>query len=280
MKSIWAHVLVKNEERYLWYAVTSVIDFVDRVLLWDTGSSDNSLQIIREIQKNYPSKVDFKETGEVTPERYTEIRQEMLESSKSDWFLLVDGDEVWWKDSIKKVTKVIQEKGDSMESLVVKMIYPIGDIFHYQEEAAGNYQIDGEKGHIAVRAVNCKIPGLHYEKPHGKQGIYDAKGVLIQNRDATKRLHLDASYLHFSHLPRSGNRMGDLLVPKRKMKLKYEVGYPFPKDYFYPEVFFRPRPSIAPSIWGRMDNRFLLRATLETPLRKAKRRIFKRKVGY
>ena len=49
-KNIWVHTLVKNEEKYLWYAVMSVADFVDKVLLWDTGSSDKTVEIIKQIQ--------------------------------------------------------------------------------------------------------------------------------------------------------------------------------------------------------------------------------------
>ena len=57
---IWGHTLVCHEERYLWYSVTSVIDYLDKILLWDTGSTDNTLKIIRDLQKTYPDKIDFK----------------------------------------------------------------------------------------------------------------------------------------------------------------------------------------------------------------------------
>ena len=99
---IWAHSLVRNEERYLWFAVTSVIDYVYKVLLWDTGSSDNTLNIIRELRKAFPNKIDFKQVREVDKDKFTLMRQKMLDQTKSDWVILVDGDEVWWDDSIKK----------------------------------------------------------------------------------------------------------------------------------------------------------------------------------
>src|SRR4030042_3759282 len=109
MKSIWAHVLVKNEERYLWYAVASVIDFVDKVLLWDSGSTDGTLGIIAELIKKYPGKIDFKKVKIETPEGFTGVRQQMLEETASDWILVVDGDEVWWEDSVKKVVETINQ---------------------------------------------------------------------------------------------------------------------------------------------------------------------------
>src|SRR3989344_48467 len=97
---IWSHHLVRNEERWVWYSVMSVIDHVDRVLLWDMESDDKTFEIIREIEKRYPDKVDVKSISKVTPEGFAKVRQEMLDTTKSDWFIVVDGDEIWWDDSI------------------------------------------------------------------------------------------------------------------------------------------------------------------------------------
>ena len=107
-KNIWVHTLVKNEEKYLWYAVMSVADFVDKVLLWDTGSSDKTVEIIKQIQNIKGDKVEFKEVGEVDPEEFTKVRQQMLQQTKSDWFMILDGDEVWWEKSIKEVHEDIK----------------------------------------------------------------------------------------------------------------------------------------------------------------------------
>jgi len=62
------------------------------------------------------------------------------------------------------------------------------------------------------------------------------------------------------------------LVYKRAKKLKYELGSALPPDFYYPEVFFRDRSKIVPSIWQPMDFKFKLRAFFETPLRKIYRR--------
>ena len=46
---IWAHTLVMNEDRFIWYAVMSVIDYVDKILIFDTGSTDGTVRIIKGI---------------------------------------------------------------------------------------------------------------------------------------------------------------------------------------------------------------------------------------
>ena len=278
---IWAHTLVRNEERYIWFSVMSVINYVDKILIWDTGSTDNTVSIIREIKKKYPEKIDFKKVGKVDAQKFTEVRQEMLDITKSDWFLIVDGDEVWWDGGISKVTQIIRKHGNNLETIVNGYFNIIGDIYHYQEEKAGKYKIDGKEGHLTIRAINRSIPGLHFGKPHGIQGIFDKGDRLIQERDIKKRMSIDESlYLHFTHMIRSKDFSENLKVMKRDIKFKHELGFRFPLDFYYPEVLFRPRPTIVPSPWEKMNKNYILRALIETPLRKFKRRVLRTKSGY
>lgn len=277
---ICVHTLFKNEERFLWYSVMSVINHVDKVLLYDTGSTDNSALIAEEIKKMFPDKVEFKKAGNVDPKEFTKVRQEMLDRTKEDWFLVVDADEIWWDTSVRKVVKKVKKNGDRLESISVPMVYLIGDMFRYQEESAGKYKIADKTGHISLRGINRKIPGLTSSKPHGTWGWTDEEGKMIQERDKKKILFIEAPYLHATHLRRSETKEKDREVVKRSQKYKYELGIPFPKDYYYPEVLFKKRPEIVDSVWKRMDTSFYLKALLETPLRKAKRRLFRGKVGY
>lgn len=277
---IWVHTLVRNEERYIWYAVMSVIDYVDKVLIWDTGSEDSTLKIIEKIKKARPDKVSFKEVGKVNPEEFTKVRQEMLDETNADWFMIVDGDEVWWEETIKEITGEVKKHGKELESIVMPTINLVGDIYHFQEGAAGQYRLAGRKGHFNLRAVNRKIPGLHFKKPHGQIGLYGGDGVLIQERPKKYRKFVNAPYLHFTNVIRSASRKDDLVVPKRRMKLKYELGIPFPHDFYYPEIFFRKRPEIVPNSWETMGFPFWIRALFETPARRLKRRLITDRVGY
>ncbi len=276
---VWAHVLVKNEERWLWYSVSSIVDHVDRVLLWDTGSTDRSLEIEKELVSKYPDKIIFKERLQKTAEDFTKVRQEMLEATNSDWFVVVDGDEIWWEESIKKIVETINKNGEKIESIVVPTINLVGDIFHYQEKSAGKYRISGKVGHFNLRAINRSIPGLHAFGPHGQMGWVDGDDKMIQDRDKEKIVFLEAPYMHTTNLTRAGEGK-DKDVIKRLKKHKYEIGINFPKDYYYPEVFFGERPEFVPSPWDRTTKSFKFRALIETPLRKIKRRIWKGGVGY
>lgn len=290
---IYSHHLVRNEERWLWYSVTSVINYVDKILLWDMESDDNTPKIIAEIRKQYPEKVSSTTVKKVDPQGFAKVRQQMLDETDSDWFIVVDGDEIWWDESIRKVTESIRStrsikstagtKGRNsmqIESIVVPMYNVVGDIFHYQEEKAGMYTLTGKKGHYALRAIKRNIPGLSSDKPHGTWGWTDKEGKMIQDRDPQKIKFIDAPYIHTTYLQRGGSKESDRRVIKRPGKFKYEIGIPFPKDFYYPEAFFKDRPQIVPSPWTVMSEEFKRRAIMETPLRKIKRRVLKGRVGY
>ena len=269
---IWANTLVKNEDRFLWFSVMSVINQVDKILIWDTGSTDATISQIQKIKKLYPDKVDFRQVGNVTAESFTRMRDEMLQKTLADWVILVDGDEVWWDEEIQKVIKLIRTQGNELESIVNIYYNLVGDIYHYQEKSAGMYEIDDQKGHLNIRALNTKIPGLHVANPHPQDAYFDKFGIPIQQRDPKKRIKLSGpNYFHLTHLVRSTLQNNE--VPKRSMKLKYEIGNRLPYDFYYPEVFFRPKPIIVPDPWQKMERSYLLRSLIETPFKKI-RRIF------
>lgn len=278
---IWANTLVKNEERYIWYSVASVIEHVEKMLIWDTGSSDETVEIVKEIKKWWPDKIEFKEIGEVDINQFSEVRQEMLKVTKSDWVMIHDGDEVWWDKSIKETVSFIRENNTRYETVVTQYKNLVGDIYHYQEDSAGKYKIDGKSGFLTIRFMNMNIPGLNVYKPHGQQGFFDKDGLLIQDRDRSKRKHIPGySYLHFTNLVRSESRNLDLKVPKRKIKYKHDLGHQLPLDYYYPESFFKDHPEIIQQPWLKRSRSFYLYSFVLTPFRRAKRKFIQTKSGY
>jgi len=277
---IWAHTLVKNEERYLWYALKSVINHVDKILLWDTGSTDNTIEICEYFKKKYPTKISFKRLKGVSAESFPKVRQMMLDETSSGWFLVLDGDEVWWEDSIKKVVSKIKKDGEKIESVVVPTFNVVGDVYHYQDQNTGKYTLAGKTGHFALRAIKRSIPELSSKNPHGTWGWVDGRGKMIQDRNPKKIAFIDAPYMHFTNVPRSSTREEDLKVIKRKKKLKYEIGKTFPSDFYYPEALFVKKPDFIPSPWEVITNYYKVRAYLETPLKKIKRKFEYGKVGY
>ena len=267
---IWANVLVKNEDRYLWFAVSSAIDFVDKVFIWDTGSQDKTLDIIKLLQEKYPNKIIFDQKGSQDADGITALRQQMLEQSKCDWILLLDGDEIWWHKSLEESIKIIEENSKSLYALVNPVFNLVGDIYHHQPESAGQYQLLGRKGHFNIRFINRQIPGLHIKGTYPLEGFYDSDEVLIQQQEDHLQF-IDAPLLHCSHLSRSTLAHGDAAAVKRASKKKYQFGQKFAKNFKFPEVLSKPFPEIVPNPWIKMSLGYKIRAVAETPFRLLKR---------
>lgn len=265
-KTIWGHTLVKNEDRFIYFAILSVINHLDKLLIWDTGSTDETVSIVKYLQNKFPDKIELREFKNIDAKGISHLRQKMLDKSICDFILLVDGDEVWWDGSLKRI---INSLSKDIYAVVSPVINLVGDIYHYQEHEAGQYQILGKKGHFNIRAINRKIPKLHLKGEYPLEGYYDYKERLIQNLDE-KIIFVDAPYLHFSHLRRSTNEDKKTL---HRRKFKYEIGKKFPENFKYPKVLYMDRPEFVFNPWKKPDLKFKLRAAFETPLKKLKRRL-------
>ncbi len=259
LPKITVHCLVCNEERWIWFAIMSVIDYVDEILIWDNGSTDKTLAIVRSIDN---PKIKIKELGVIDASTFTEVRNQMLKEVKTDWMMILDGDEIWTDEALiesqKQMTADIHYLVNSYYNLV-------GDLYHYQDENAGRYKIKSWTGHLNIRFINKNlIPGLHFANPYGSEGPVDTQERSIQDVDAYRTKFVESKYFHTTHLTRS-DKSG---VMMREPKYKYELGHLFPNDFSFPKVFYLPNVN---NPWTRRGLIFVLNACWQTPLRHLKR---------
>jgi len=277
---IIVHCLVENEGRFIWYAINSVLPYVDQMMVWDMGSTDDTWEIVNSIESD---KIGRRQVPVATsPDDLTTVRQQMIEETGKDftWLMILDGDEIWPESSIETVTNFAREN-PSYESIVVRTNNLVGDIYHRLPESAGRYNLSGHTGHLALRFMNLKqIGGLCVSRPHGTQGFFDSEDRLVQDRDAKKIKFLDLPYHHATHLPRSLAKIGDLLVPKRKQKLKHEVGEKIRREEIPMIFFIKDHPDIVPNVTSSAPLSFWLKSFVLTPLRRLKRIIIKSPAGY
>ncbi len=269
---ITVHTIVKNEEKWIWYALMSVTEYVDKILVYDTGSTDKTVKIIKTISD---PKVVFEEKGPVDRVGLVKLRQEQLERTQTDWFLLVDGDEIWPKSAIWELKTAIEAAPSSIYGIVVRAWNLVGDVYHYHEESENYHWPFAPRkflGWANLRAVRRSIPGLKISGKYPLEAYYNETGTPIQNKGEARLIFLKERYFHTSYLPRS-NFLNDLITLNRK--LKFEIGKKFPQDFEYPEVFYIKRPQIIPSPWQKQNFLFKLIAFLQTPFRKWRRKLLK-----
>ena len=93
-------MIVKNEEKYLYDCLKSVNDIVDEIVLVDTGSSDNTINIAKEFNArvfNFSWCDDF-----------SAARNFALSKSNGEWILYLDADERLSAKSIHELKHIIK----------------------------------------------------------------------------------------------------------------------------------------------------------------------------
>jgi glycosyltransferase involved in cell wall biosynthesis len=254
MNTITAHCLVKNEENFVWYAIKSVIDFVDKIIVFDTGSTDNTVEIVQGLVKEYPDKIIFAEKGECDKKRHTELRQEMVDRTTTDWFMILDGDEVWTKRGMEEAKKTIEENKE-VECLVAPFYLCVGDVYHRYFKK-GKFNILGEIGNLTVRFVR-KINNVHWAGGYGYDSLFDGnENIFFTTKNSS---FLENHFWHLTHLTRSslqtdyssGKSRGNKIIPTYffvGIKIKESV----------PEVFIvRPSSVIKLSFVSSFGNFFV-----------------------
>ena len=187
MATITAHCLIKNEENFVWYAIKSVVDFVDKIIVFDTGSTDKTVELIKKLAEEYPEKIIFEEKGSCDKVRHTHLRQEMLKKTNTDWFMILDGDEVWTKRGAEEAIKIISE---NKVNIIETFFYEcVGDIYHTHIKS----------GYKTVRFVKCG--GVQWKGEYGIDTLVSQKtqqGAISQNDAVLKN-----KFWHLTHLRRS-----------------------------------------------------------------------------
>lgn len=103
-------IIVKNEAKNLSKCLQSVQNFVDEIILVDTGSTDNT----KEIAQSFGAKVyDY-----VWQDDFAQARNYALEYVTNDWVLVLDADEVLTSSIIPHIQEVITKK----DAIVVNLI--------------------------------------------------------------------------------------------------------------------------------------------------------------
>jgi glycosyltransferase involved in cell wall biosynthesis len=273
---VTVHTLIKNEQRWIWYALLSVLDYVDEIMVWDTGSTDDTVSLVESIKS---TKIKLIQIEVKTPEAHTAARQQMLENTDSDWIMILDGDEVWWSESVLACLTAIKDQ-PHLSGIISPFINVVGDVFHFQSSKSNHYQIGDYHGSYNLRFINRKIPGLHVGNPHGRQEYRNNLEVPLQHFPKNQLQYVDKPYLHTTHLQRSVTRKNDLTTLKRDFKYRVEFGHKFAPDFVYPEVLYYPKAENVPNPFTRRSYYFELKSLALIPLRAGKRALIGHKSGY
>lgn len=243
-KNLTAMMIVCNEECWVRQAVLSVIEFVDKIIIYDTGSRDKTVEIIKKITS---PKISLTEFGYVTYKKMVDLRNKQLNECQTDWFLILDGDEVYPPSTISAVQKKLHTMPQKIIGIILRNFLCVGDVWHCLPENFGKYQFGNLKGHYNLRFYR-KITGWHWEGEYPNEYYANADKQSLNNL-TDFLFYVNEYYWHLSFLPRS------LSVPQRN-KIKYFLGSKIKKE-IPPLLIFSPKRNLE----------FFWKSILLTPLR-------------
>ena len=132
-------MMVKNEEKFLSKCLDSVKDYVDEIVIVDTGSTDSTVDIARK----FTDKIYF----HPWEGHFSKHRNQSIKYATKDWIFILDADEMLLKECAQTVRESIQDESIDSVYVVVKNAFDRGS---------------GEAVHNSIRIFrnNGKI---HYE---------------------------------------------------------------------------------------------------------------------
>lgn len=236
---ITVHMVVKNEDQWIWYAIKSVLPFIDKILIWDTGSTDNTIPIINAL--NSP-KIKLEKRSHVDRNDLVNLRHQQITQTTTPWFMLLDGDEIWPTKNLRKLLHTAITTSPTTWAVYTHTRNCVGDIYHYLPESKGHYQIGNHTGHLNIRLIR-NLPGLTVSGTYPLEAYsYQGKPLQVQSEHLQ---YLNTWYLHVTHLRRSTIKESEAHVIDRLKKRKFRLGTKMPKEEL-PVVFWQPHPKIVP----------------------------------
>ncbi|MBO6245001.1 MAG: glycosyltransferase [Anaerovibrio sp.] len=110
---ISAIYIAKNEAENIARSIESVKDSVDELILVDTGSTDNTVEIF----KSYGGQVYF----EPWNNDFATPRNKALSKATGDWVILLDADEFFTPKTRKNICNVLENMSKTVDGLLINM---------------------------------------------------------------------------------------------------------------------------------------------------------------
>ena len=113
--TVSACMIVKNEEELLPGCLDSIRDWVDEIIIVDTGSNDNTVKIA----ESYGAKI-FHQQWEGDFSRH---RNFSIDQAQSDWIFIIDADERMHTEDIPMLKSLLNDKNNNLLSINVFNVY-------------------------------------------------------------------------------------------------------------------------------------------------------------
>ena len=154
MPKISSHTIVKDGMPFIGLVLRQVEPFMERMLIdVSEKSTDGTLEEVERFKKEYGDKVVINIEREKKSKYVTNARNRQINDTKTDWCMVLDDDDYWCNDDLKKVLDYIDEHEDEYDVFSVST-YQMIDFKTYDASWLGKRQFS--------KFLKVK-DGLHYK---------------------------------------------------------------------------------------------------------------------
>ncbi|MGD9243988.1 MAG: glycosyltransferase [Desulfobacterales bacterium] len=148
-------MIVKNEEKFLPKCLDSVKDYVDEIVIVDTGSTDGTVEIARK----YTEKVYF----HPWESHFSKHRNQSIKYATKDWIFILDADEALLTECGKTVRESIQDESIDSVYVVVRNAFDggVGEAVHNSIRIFKNNGKILYKGRVHNRIVGTEASKIY-----------------------------------------------------------------------------------------------------------------------
>lgn len=148
MPSITIHTMVRDEIETIAYALASTAEHADKVLVTDTGSTDGTWELLQELASGWKW-MDLKQDLNVPDSRayhfdqegtlhrdfdphphIVRVRNEHIQATETEWCWVVDGDEVYHRETVEYILARLDSKPPKLAGFVPFRHF-VQDRYHY-----------------------------------------------------------------------------------------------------------------------------------------------------
>ncbi len=212
--SVISHTIVRDGMPFIDLVLRQVQPFVNRSLVTiSEKSKDDTLQVLRKLQKEFPNKIYIDFENVQMPGLLTKERQKQVSRSYEDWILFLDDDDYWPEESLKEMFEFITLDYDALANNPYQVI----DRNHYDHSWRFKWFTKWFK--------NQK--GVNYRKQWPKDLIYLNDEILYWRNQNKRTIRVKPRYFHLSNI--KPNSFRDKKWAK-KFKSETGTGVKYPEE--------------------------------------------------
>lgn len=187
------HCRVRNEERFVRQAIESVLPLAKKVLVYDTGSTDRTLEEVSAIPSD---KIEIVRRPSADAKGLLAYRNEMIERTDTEWFMLVDGDEVYPDGAADRIARELASVPAGIHRIVIGRKHFIGS-FNFVSGMNGVGRI------FRTREIRHRVYSPKFENRVGHETPYLQGNPAAPAPSFSMRMPPDIFFFHCHHLRRS-----------------------------------------------------------------------------